>query len=114
MAKMMTQLGLLSKHVVGGGLKVLHTIGTSSGQCPKDAKFKKLYNEEVNYKGNQLGGSHPNYQRWSVNQGWNKEWDNGWKDWREQKAKKMDTFLNMIVQSQENKLDWRETEPMKC
>jgi len=31
MTKMMTQLDLLSKHFMGGGLKSMNTVGTSSG-----------------------------------------------------------------------------------
>ncbi|WMV59011.1 hypothetical protein MTR67_052396 [Solanum verrucosum] len=56
MAKMMTQIDLLSKHVMGGGTKSVNAVGTNSGQCPDDAKFEVLYNEKVHYLGNQVGG----------------------------------------------------------
>ncbi|WMV30303.1 hypothetical protein MTR67_023688 [Solanum verrucosum] len=61
MAKMMTQINLLSENVMGGGTKSVNAVGTNSGQCPNDAKFEELYNEEVQYLGNQVGGSHTNY-----------------------------------------------------
>ncbi|WMV25290.1 hypothetical protein MTR67_018675 [Solanum verrucosum] len=73
MAKMMSQLDFLSKQVKGGGLKVVNVVGTSVGQCQEDAKFETLYNEEVDYMGNQLGGSHPNYPRSGWNLGLNKD-----------------------------------------
>ncbi|WMV38399.1 hypothetical protein MTR67_031784 [Solanum verrucosum] len=63
MAKMVTQFDLLSKHVMGGGTKSVNVVGTNIGQC--DVKFEALYNEEVQYLGNQVGGSHNNYQ-WTL------------------------------------------------
>ncbi|WMV41745.1 hypothetical protein MTR67_035130 [Solanum verrucosum] len=47
MAKMMMQINLLSKHVMGGGLKLVNVVGTSSGKCPKHAKFEGLFNEKT-------------------------------------------------------------------
>lgn len=38
----MTQLNLLSKHVMGGGLKTINGIGRTVGQCPYDVKFEAL------------------------------------------------------------------------
>ncbi|WMV53927.1 hypothetical protein MTR67_047312 [Solanum verrucosum] len=55
MAKMMTQLDLLSKHVMGGGLKSVNAVGTNSGHYSNDTKFETLYNEKVQYLGNQMG-----------------------------------------------------------
>ncbi|WMV50552.1 hypothetical protein MTR67_043937 [Solanum verrucosum] len=55
MAKMMTQLDLLSRHVMGGGTKSVNPVGTTNGQCPDNAKFEALYNEKVQYLGNQVG-----------------------------------------------------------
>ncbi|WMV58512.1 hypothetical protein MTR67_051897 [Solanum verrucosum] len=55
MAKMITQLNLLSKHVIGGSLKSMNTVGTNNGQCLDDAKFEALYYKEVQYLGNQMG-----------------------------------------------------------
>lgn len=49
MVKMMTQLDLFSKHIMGGGLKVLNVVGTSIEQCPEDAIFEALYNENTQY-----------------------------------------------------------------
>ncbi|WMV08098.1 hypothetical protein MTR67_001483 [Solanum verrucosum] len=47
MAKMMTQLDLLSKHVIRDGLKLVNVVGFNSGHCPNDAMFAALYNERV-------------------------------------------------------------------
>ncbi|WMV50851.1 hypothetical protein MTR67_044236 [Solanum verrucosum] len=82
MVKIMTQINLLSKHVMGGRTRSVNAVGTNSGQFPNDAKFEILYNEEVQYLGNQVGISHNNYQRQGGNQSWNKDIDSGWKDWR--------------------------------
>ncbi|WMV09425.1 hypothetical protein MTR67_002810 [Solanum verrucosum] len=60
MAKIITQLDLLFKHVMGGGLKSVNVVGTNSGQCLNDANFAILYNEEVKYLGNQVRGSQTN------------------------------------------------------
>ncbi|WMV59101.1 hypothetical protein MTR67_052486 [Solanum verrucosum] len=60
---MLTQLDLLSKHVMGGGLKSVNAVGTNSEQCLDYAKFEELYNEEVQYFRNQVGGSLLNSQR---------------------------------------------------
>ncbi|WMV19593.1 hypothetical protein MTR67_012978 [Solanum verrucosum] len=62
MAKMMTQINLLSKHFSGGGTNSINVVGTNSEKCHDDAKFEVLYNEEVQYLRNQVGGSHNNYQ----------------------------------------------------
>uniref|UniRef100_M1DDD8 Uncharacterized protein n=1 Tax=Solanum tuberosum TaxID=4113 RepID=M1DDD8_SOLTU len=45
MAKMMNQLDLLSKNVIGSGTRALNIIGVS-GANPNDAHFEALYNEE--------------------------------------------------------------------
>ncbi|WMV58404.1 hypothetical protein MTR67_051789 [Solanum verrucosum] len=50
MAKMMTQMDLLSKHVMGSGSKVMHAIGLN-GVNPDEAKFETMYNEEVSKVG---------------------------------------------------------------
>ncbi|WMV37805.1 hypothetical protein MTR67_031190 [Solanum verrucosum] len=73
---MMTQLDFLSKHVINDGFKSVNTVGTRTRHCPEDAKFDTLYNEEVQYTGNQMRGSHLNYPRLGRNQGWTKEMDN--------------------------------------
>ncbi|WMV45653.1 hypothetical protein MTR67_039038 [Solanum verrucosum] len=80
MAKMITQLFLLSKQVMGCGLKDVNVVGKNVGQCPYYAKFEALHNKEVQYLGNQIGGSHPYYKRQDGNQGWNKDHNNGWRD----------------------------------
>ncbi|WMV25109.1 hypothetical protein MTR67_018494 [Solanum verrucosum] len=82
MAKMMTQIDLLSKYVIGGRTNLVKVVGTNTRQCPDDTKFEVLYNEEVQYLENQVGGSHNNYQRRGGNQEWKEYRDSGWKDWR--------------------------------
>jgi len=56
MAKMMTQLDLLTKHVMGGSYKVVNVVGASSGMHPDDAQFDTMSNEEVRFLSNQTGG----------------------------------------------------------
>ncbi|WMV25214.1 hypothetical protein MTR67_018599 [Solanum verrucosum] len=67
---------------MGGGLRDVNVVVTRVGQCPNDAKFETIYNDETQYLGNQMGGSHPIYHRQGRNQGWNKERDNSLKYWR--------------------------------
>ncbi|WMV29561.1 hypothetical protein MTR67_022946 [Solanum verrucosum] len=74
MAKMMTQLDLLSKHVTIGGRKDVNAVCNSSGMSPDEAQFETMYNEEVIFLSNQVcvgggGGSHLSYPRSSGNQG---------------------------------------------
>ncbi|WMV13461.1 hypothetical protein MTR67_006846 [Solanum verrucosum] len=100
MSKMMSQLDLLSKHVMGSGLKSVNALGKSSGKCSEDAKFEVLYNKEVRFLGNQMEGSHPNYLRVDENQGWNKERGNGWRDrggnWTEREFEK-DRYVHLMI-----------------
>jgi len=59
----MTQLDLISRNFIRDGLKAVNVVGTRIGQCPDDAKFGELYNDEIQYLGNQMGDSDPNYQQ---------------------------------------------------
>ncbi|WMV50528.1 hypothetical protein MTR67_043913 [Solanum verrucosum] len=68
MAKIMTQMDLLTKHVMGSGYKSVNAVGASSGVCPDDAQFEAMYNEEVRFLSNQAGGSRPSYKRLGKNQ----------------------------------------------
>jgi len=79
MAKMITQMDLLTKHVMGGGYKAVNAISASSGMIPNDAHFDAMamYNEEVQFLLNQAWVSHPSYPRPGGNQGWNKDRDGG-------------------------------------
>uniref|UniRef100_M1E120 Uncharacterized protein n=1 Tax=Solanum tuberosum TaxID=4113 RepID=M1E120_SOLTU len=77
MAKIMTQLDILSKNVMGAGARSVNIVGVGCAN-PDEVKFEALYNEEVNFLVNQGGGYRSNYHRQGGNQGWNR--DEGWKD----------------------------------
>ncbi|KAK4731451.1 hypothetical protein R3W88_024439 [Solanum pinnatisectum] len=83
MAKIMTQLDILSKNVIGAGARGVNAVGVGCAN-PEEVKFEALYNEEVNFIANQGSGYRSNYPRHGGNQGWAR--DEGWKDreWRDQ------------------------------
>uniref|UniRef100_M1DUX8 Integrase core domain containing protein n=1 Tax=Solanum tuberosum TaxID=4113 RepID=M1DUX8_SOLTU len=85
MAKIMTQLDILSKNVKGAGARGFNVVGIGY-ENPEEMNFETLYNEEVNFRAKQGGGYHSNYPRKGGNQGWASE--DGWKDrdreWRDQ------------------------------
>ncbi|WMV38234.1 hypothetical protein MTR67_031619 [Solanum verrucosum] len=78
MAIMMTHMDLLTKHVMGSGSKAVNTVGVS-GVNPDEAHFEVI-DSEVHFLENQGGGFHPNYPRSRGNQGWNKNYDDCWRD----------------------------------
>uniref|UniRef100_M1DTG9 Integrase core domain containing protein n=1 Tax=Solanum tuberosum TaxID=4113 RepID=M1DTG9_SOLTU len=69
MTKMMTQMTLLTKHVMGGGYKVV---------SPDDVEFETMYDEEVHFLSRQAWGSRLSYLKSGGNQGWNKNCEDGW------------------------------------
>uniref|UniRef100_M1D954 Integrase core domain containing protein n=1 Tax=Solanum tuberosum TaxID=4113 RepID=M1D954_SOLTU len=74
MAKIMTQLDILSKNVMGAGARSVNDVGVGCVN-PNEANFKALYNEEVNFLATQGGGYRSNYPRQGGNQGWNRDED---------------------------------------
>uniref|UniRef100_M1C7U5 Integrase core domain containing protein n=1 Tax=Solanum tuberosum TaxID=4113 RepID=M1C7U5_SOLTU len=82
MAKIMTQLYILSKNVMEASAWGVNIVGIGCANL-KEAKFDILYNEEVKFLANQGGGYHSNYPRQGGNQGWTR--DEGWKkrEWRD-------------------------------
>ncbi|WMV41608.1 hypothetical protein MTR67_034993 [Solanum verrucosum] len=79
MAKIMIQMDLLTKHVMGSAYKVVNAVGANSVNHD-EMQFEDMYNEEVLFLSNQAGGSHQSYPRSSGNQGWNRDRDDGWRD----------------------------------
>ncbi|XP_059310004.1 uncharacterized protein LOC132061163 [Lycium ferocissimum] len=88
MAKLVTQMDLLTKRVLGGGSKKVNAVESCERGSPDEQCFQ-MYDEETSYINNQREGSRPNYQRPSQgswrqgqgNQGWNK--DQGNSNWRD-------------------------------
>ncbi|WMV54423.1 hypothetical protein MTR67_047808 [Solanum verrucosum] len=66
---MMTQFYLFSRHVMGSGTKPVSVVGTNIGKCLDNVKFEALDFVKVQYLGNQVRGSHTNYQRQRGNKG---------------------------------------------
>ena len=77
MAKIMMQLDILSKNVMGAGACGVNVVGVG-GANPEEMKFEVMYDEEVNFLANQGGSYRSNYPRQGGNQGWVK--DDDWKD----------------------------------
>jgi len=84
MAKIMTQLDILSKNVMGAGARRVNVVGVGCVNLD-EAEFEALYNEKANFLANQGGGYRSNYLRQGGNQGRNM--NIGWKDrdreWRD-------------------------------
>uniref|UniRef100_M1DKF9 Integrase core domain containing protein n=1 Tax=Solanum tuberosum TaxID=4113 RepID=M1DKF9_SOLTU len=51
MAKMMTQLDLLSNNMMGSGLKSVNVV-EAGGVNPEEAQLEPMYNEDVNFLSN--------------------------------------------------------------
>ncbi|XP_059281184.1 uncharacterized protein LOC132034854 [Lycium ferocissimum] len=88
MAKLVTQMDLLTKHVMGDGSKKVNTVESYEGGSLDEQCFQ-MYDEEASYIKNQREGSRPNYQGPSQgswwqgqgNQDWNKDQcHSNWRD----------------------------------
>ncbi|WMV45666.1 hypothetical protein MTR67_039051 [Solanum verrucosum] len=112
MAKMMTQMDLLTKYVMGSGSKSVNAVGVS-GVNLDEAHFESMYNEKVHFLANQTGGFRPNYPRPDENQSWNRDRGDGWRgrdrNWRDRgriggsgMATKNDMCLPMSIKSQKS------------
>lgn len=84
MKNIMTQLEILSKNVIGAGIRSVNSMGVG---CLNfiEAKFKVVYNKEVNFLANQVGGYSSNYLRTGGNQGWIRDeyWEDSGREWRD-------------------------------
>ncbi|XP_059289056.1 uncharacterized protein LOC132042546 [Lycium ferocissimum] len=99
MAKLVTQMDLLTKHVMGGGSKKVNAVETCEGG-PMDEQCFQMHDEEASYVNNLREGSRPNYQgpnqgSWRQgqgNQGWNKE--QGHSNWRDNRDNNQGGYNN--------------------
>lgn len=53
--KIMTQLDILSKNIMGGGVRTVNVVGVRWADT-EDMKFEAFYNEKVNFLDNQACG----------------------------------------------------------
>ncbi|KAF3650187.1 hypothetical protein FXO37_18588 [Capsicum annuum] len=67
MAKVMTQLDLLTKHMMGDPPKVVNVVASKSAKAYDDEETESL-DEEILFLSSQSGGSRPTYQRQVGNQ----------------------------------------------
>lgn len=74
MAKMMTQLDIFAKHVMGATTKSVNVVGVG-GVNLEEVKFELLYNEEMNLLTKKGGAYHSYYPRPCRNNGWNRDKD---------------------------------------
>uniref|UniRef100_M1DI97 Uncharacterized protein n=1 Tax=Solanum tuberosum TaxID=4113 RepID=M1DI97_SOLTU len=72
MAKIMTQLDILSKNVMGAGTRSVNAVGFGCVN-PDGAMFEALCIEEVNFLAKQGGGYCANYPTQGGNQRWNRD-----------------------------------------
>jgi len=69
MTKIMTQLDILSKNVMGAGARGVNIVGVG-GANPDEMKFEAMFAKEINFLANQGGGYRSNYPRQGGNQRW--------------------------------------------
>ena len=72
MTKIMTQLDILSKNVIGAGTHIVNDVGVGNTN-PDEMKFEALSTEEVNFLATLDGGYRSNYSSQGDNQGWDRE-----------------------------------------
>ncbi|WMV13652.1 hypothetical protein MTR67_007037 [Solanum verrucosum] len=80
MEKMITQMDLLTKNVMGGGYIAMNAASTNNRVSSNDAQFESKYNEEEKILLSQMGGFCLSYPRKDGNQGWTGR-DQNWHDW---------------------------------
>lgn len=67
MAKMMTQLDFLTKHVIEGNWKSVNVVVAVGNVVYDTISYEGGYSEEVRYIGNQMMGSYSDFPRPSEN-----------------------------------------------
>ncbi|TMX03620.1 hypothetical protein EJD97_015325 [Solanum chilense] len=72
MTKIMIQLDILSKNVMGAGTHSVNDVGVGNTNLD-EMKFEALSTKEVNFLANQDGVYRSNYSRQGDNQGWDRE-----------------------------------------
>ena len=84
MTKIMTQLDILSKYVMGACVRSVNVFGVGCANH-EEAMFEALANKKVKFLTNQRGYYSANYQRKGDSQGWRR--NNVWRDcdreWRD-------------------------------
>lgn len=61
MAKMITQVKLLPKHMMGTGVRSVNVIGSQEAKSLEEDNAYALFDDEVQYMANQMAGSCSRY-----------------------------------------------------
>lgn len=68
-AKMLTQLDLLTKHIIGGKPEECYDVAAAGDVVYDKVLYERGYSEEIHYMGNQVMGSQPAFPSPPENQG---------------------------------------------